>query len=778
MNVLARNVPSLAARDIARAARDVFGLDGAVEGLESEYDQAVRLCGPGGDHLLKIAGAGRSRDAIELQVDALAHIARTDPSLAVPRIVPTVAGARYGSVTGPDGSTHLVQAFGWLPGTAAADGPQTALLRRSAGATCARLDRALRGFFHPAARREVAWDLRRVAEIAADTSPIESCETRTLVDEVVARLRADVLPGLDELPSQVIHHDANRHNLLVGPDDPGRVSAVIDFGDAMHAPRVMELAIACASLASGAGDPLRGIQEVAAGYDEVLTLEADEIDVLGELILGRLACAVAIAAARAAGAPGEPAYRDAPGAGGTPLLLATLAAAGPDRLRQLLRTACGFPQVPHRDTSPADRRADGEDLMVRRRRVLGARLSLSYPDRPLRVSRAEGVWLYDEAGRPHLDAYNNVPHVGHCHPHVVNAIARQTRCLATNARYLYPILVDYAERLVRLSGQGLNACFFVNSGSEANDVAWQMAKLATGREGALVMEDAYHGITLGSRLLSQRGPADRVASHVETVLAPDPYRGPFRAGTADLAARYASDVDRALGALGERGHAPAALIVDTGFCSNGIPAVPEGYLARACARTRARGGLVIADEVQMGLGRGGRHLWGYEAHGVVPDLVTLGKSVGNGFPLGVVIGRKEIVDQLAAFSTFGGNPVACAAGMATLDVVERDGLAEHAHVTGEHLRDGLRALARCHPAIGDVRGRGLMTGVELVDDPDARTPATDLARDVVQRMRDGGVLIGRTGHDKNVLKIRPPLVFTRDQADTVVEALGEALAAT
>jgi 4-aminobutyrate aminotransferase-like enzyme len=526
------------------------------------------------------------------------------------------------------------------------------------------------------------------------------------------------------------------------------------------------------------GDMVEPMCELVAGYDQVLPLEEQEIDLLYDLVLARCALTTVIIAWRNSN-PEGPGYLEPLGRIAHKALEALLTL-GRDKMRASLRGACRFPPY---CPKPGEEVVcdDTEALVTRRRRYLGATLELSY-ERPVHVVRGEGPWLFAADGSRFLDAYNNVPQVGHAHPHVARAIARQAAALNTNTRYLYRIVVDYAERLTATMPTGLDTCLFVNSGSEANDAAYRMAKLATGNEGALVMENAYHGITDAiDGLTPYDHPCRPLRPHVRTLVAPDPYRGPYRTGEADLAARYAADGDRAIADLGNAGLEPAAFMVDSGFTSNGIPDVPESYLAQVADKVRAAGGLIIADEVQIGFARSGTHFWGFQAHGVTPDFVTLGKPIGNGYPLGAVITNREILERFEAetdfFSTFGGNPVGCAAGMAVLDVIEREGLRENARVVGDYLRERLLGLMDRHKWIGDVRAMGLLVGVELVRDRRTLEPATAETKRVLDHMRENFVLVGREGPHGNVLKIRPPLPFGREHAEMLADALGKALAA-
>jgi 4-aminobutyrate aminotransferase-like enzyme len=375
-----------------------------------------------------------------------------------------------------------------------------------------------------------------------------------------------------------------------------------------------------------------------------------------------------------------------------------------------------------------------------------------------------------------------VPQVGHCHPHVVEAIARQAATLNTNTRYLHGLVLDYAERLAASmpKGSGLEACVFVNCGSEANDVAWRMAKTWTGATGGIVMENAYHG---GTEAVAHLSPYDFtgtvLAPHIRTLEAPDLYRGRFGADDQDAARKYAADADCCITELERSGHRTACWMVDTGFMSNGLILPPEGYVRQVAAKVRAAGGLVIADEVQFGYARSGTHFWGFDVHGAVPDMVTMGKPVGNGHPLGVIVTRREILEKFQRetnyFSTFGGNPVSAAAGMAVLDVIEREKLQENARTTGVLLADGIRDLMQKHAAIGDVRGYGLRVGVEIVKDRKTKAPNRAGAKRIVNGMRRLGVLTSTDGTDYQVLKIRPPLPFRPEHVAILVNALDEAL---
>ncbi len=440
-----------------------------------------------------------------------------------------------------------------------------------------------------------------------------------------------------------------------------------------------------------------------------------------------------------------------------------------------------------RTDARAPRASDLDQLRERRARRIGKSLSVSYR-RPLHIVRGMMQYLIDVDGRRYLDAVNNVAHVGHAHPDVVRAGQDQMSVLNTNTRYLHESLLRYAERIASTLPEPLGVCFFVCSGSEANELALRMARAHTGERDVIVLKAGYHGNTSTLVEVSSYkfdGPGGSGApAWVQAVPMPDTYRGAFRRDEHDAGLKYAQAVRDAVGDIRQGGRRPSAFLCESVLSCGGQIVLPPGYLAEAYRHVRAAGGVCIADEVQVGFGRVGTHFWGFETQGVVPDIVTLGKPIGNGHPLGAVVTTSEIAASFANgmeyFNSFGGNAVSCAIGLAVLDVIERDGLQAHAQQVGTYLRAGLARLADRHALVGDVRGLGLFIGVELVRDRDSRTPATRQASYVANRMRDGGVLMSTDGPDNNVLKIKPPLVFTERDADflaaTLDRVLGEDLA--
>ena len=412
-----------------------------------------------------------------------------------------------------------------------------------------------------------------------------------------------------------------------------------------------------------------------------------------------------------------------------------------------------------------------DTLLERRHRLLGAGAPLFY-DRPLHLVRGEGVRVWDSEGRAYLDAYNNVPHVGHCHPHVVDALAEQARTLNLSTRYLDETILDYAEALTATFDDSLSRVALCCSGTEASELALRMARACTGNEGVIVTDYCYHG---NSAVVASLSTAFEVPEgrdpRVRTIHVPE--------GAEADAVEAAADVEAAIASLAEAGMRPAAIFFDTIFATEGMPAVPPGYVERAVALTRDAGGLYIADEVQPGLGRTGAAMWGHQLYDAVPDLVTLGKPLGNGHPLAGVVSRADLIDEFASramyFNTFGGNPVSCAVGRAVLEVIEQERLMENARIVGAHLHEGIVALGNKHAMIGSPRGRGLFTGVPFVESRDGETPAPAAAKAAVNGMRERGVLISRTGRHDHVLKVRPPMPFSAAAADELLAALDETL---
>jgi RpiB/LacA/LacB family sugar-phosphate isomerase len=419
------------------------------------------------------------------------------------------------------------------------------------------------------------------------------------------------------------------------------------------------------------------------------------------------------------------------------------------------------------------------ELLQRRVRLLGEKAPLFY-DEPLHLVRGEGVWLYDADGKRYMDVYNNVPSVGHCHPHVMAALTRQAQTLNTHTRYLHETIIEYGERLTATLDESLSMAYFVCTGSEANELALRIARQHTEGMGIIGTNATYHGNTAALFDLDTLFTAGvSMSPHIRTVPFPESYRPLHGLSGVALVDAYVAEVQAAIDAFAADGIKFAGLLVCPIFANEGLPDVPPGYWAKVIKIVHNAGGLLIFDEVQSGFGRTGK-MWGYESIGVVPDIITMGKPMGNGHPLAAVVSREDIVtkfqDDTMYFNTFGGNPVSCAVGMAVLDVIEQENLIKNAARVGTYLANGLRKLQEKHDLIGDVRGRGLFFGVELVLDRHTKTPAPRETNRVVNMMKERGILINKIGPHNNILKMRPLLPFSYENADQLLFTLDDTLA--
>lgn len=726
--------PEVGVETAARVAREVYGLEARITPLDGERDRNFRLEDPEGRrYVLKFIDREASDEVVLGQSAALAYLAARDPTLPVPRIIPTRSRENLARIGSGEARDVRVRLLTYLTGRPIqAFHPAGKSLLREVGRRVAQLDQALAGFFHPALHQPIVWDIRHAGALLPLVSDVHPTALRELVVESLRPLE-ELLARLASHHAQAIHGDCHGRNVLV--DESGsECTGVIDLGDMIQAPLAVEVAVALAELLTDGVADLPALAELVSGYARAQELRRLDIELLFDSMNARIALGVLIQTWRShhGGDPGTALMEASANA------LRLLLHAGKQELTRQWLEAAGV----------------SSDLLRRRHFALGSNAELSY-DRPLHLIRGEGVWLFTAGGERVLDVYNNVPHVGHAHPHVVEAISRQVALIASNTRYLDERIVEYSERLTATLPPELDSCLFVNSGSEANDIAWRMAKSHTGREGALVMKHAYHGITDAVTALSPAISA-AVPSHVEQV-APPP----------------AEDGREAIRRLAARGFGLAALMIDSAITSTGI-FDPEREWAESLTRAvREAGGLVIGDEVQFGLGRSGSHFWGFERRGYQPDIVTLGKPVGNGYPLGVVITRRDILERFQRdtgfFSTFGGNPVAAAAGLAVLEVIEKERLTRNAGSTGGYFMSRLRALAGSSDRLLEVRGSGLMIGVEVGD--------RSMAKSLVNGLRERGVLIGSEGPLGNVLKLRPPLPFRPEHADIVIDALSATLSA-
>jgi 4-aminobutyrate aminotransferase-like enzyme/Ser/Thr protein kinase RdoA (MazF antagonist) len=738
--------PNFSIEDINKIAKKLYRLTGTISPLGSERDQNFQISTPTGERfVIKIANSSEDPAIIDMQLKALEHITKVDPGLPVPRVKLSQNGLAIEVIEGEDGRKHPVRAVTYLPGVHPKDDYVSNTLFRQMGVCLARMTRALSGFFHAIANYELLWDLKHTSKLRAYLDYIKAEDHQELVVYFQDRFERTVLPQIPKLRAQIVHNDLVPDNILVSENDPNQIVGIIDFGDLTHTLLIIDLATTIAATLRDTVDSVSVATQIIAGYNDIIPLEKAELRLLFDLIGARLTMLNVIASWRVTIHPDNRDYIMG-GVDQTWRILKMWRDQDPEEVTKKFFRICGLWE---HFSKPAQKRSGTHQSLLERRKVLLGPCAYLFYKKPLHLVRGEGVWLYDNEDNRYLDAYNNVPQVGHCHPHI-----------------------ELAERITKRLPEPLSVCAFVCTGSEANELAWRMAQLVSGNTGALITNYSYHGSTGATVQFSPESlPEGKLPPHVQTFFAP----------TSDSTWREPdSGIRNAITSMNESGHQPAMLILDTSFVSDGIFTSPKNYLKTLFAETRAAGGLCVADEVQGGFGRFGTHFWGFEFDDVIPDIVTMGKPMGNGHPLAAVVTRPEIAvalaDQTGYFNTFGGNPVSCAAGLAVLDVIEKEGLQQNANEVGQYLKEGLGELQKSYPQLGQVHGSGLLLGLDI-NTPKGK-PDPEIADKIMNHMRQNGILVGTTGQKSSVLKIRPPLVFEKEHADILLAALKKALEET
>lgn len=756
--------------EIAALCRDEYGFAARVSSLPGENDNFLIELEDSQRYVFKLTSQDLSSEEFKMEQRIIEHLLASDLQLDLPGLVPTRSQALEARYQTDDGKRLCGRMLTFVPGTAwgEAGKPKRAQFLHL-GEMLAKLNLALNDFDHPAARRTHRWDLTRAGQHRATIELVRDAQQRRLVEGMFHLYAASAYPRLQALPHCVIHADANDENVLV---KSGRVTGLLDFGDCLYNPAVSELAIAMAYAMLEQPKPLRAGAEIVRGYHQIRPLHEEEIEVLFPLICGRLCTSVLIAAERRLIDPHQSRWfvTEAP------------AWALLERLSVIDPVDAGLRLSAKIDIKPIkDQGASPEALLDERKRYISPALSIAYRESH-KMIRGEAQYLFDRRGRPFLDLVNNVFHVGHCHPRVVSAGQQQMAQLNTNTRYLYDALTEYAARLCETLPKSLNTCFFLNSGSEANELAIRLAMSHTGRQDFLVVENAYHGHT--ARLIAMspykfmgKGGSGEAESWVHVVPMPDGYRGKFRGEGREVGVAYGDVVGNVIA----QAKSPiAGFLVEPLLSCGGQIVPPPGYLEAAFHHVRQAGGVCIADEVQVGFGRAGSHFWAFELQDVEPDVVVMGKPIGNGHPMAAVVTTAEIADSfdtgMEFFSTFGGNPVSCAIGLAVLDVIRDEELQRHALTLGERFLNGMHRLMAKHTLIGDVRGVGLFLGMELVRDRLSLEPATEEADALVQRLNGRGLLLSTDGPFQNVIKIKPPMVLNTDDVDMAMRIIDDELA--
>lgn len=720
-------------------------------------------------YILKVSNESHSFPFLEAQAAIMRHLSQSDISDYFQHFCRNKRGEELTYII-IDSKTYHIRILNFLEGIFWVDEKnKNSELHYNLGSFLGGMDAVLADFSHPAMHRNYTWDISRASEAGDNLKYILNHERRRIAGYFLLQFDTEVLPQLHRLRHAYIHNDANDYNVLVKGN---QISGLIDFGDMVYTALINNLAIACVYAVLDEEDPLGVAAKIVEGYHNSYALTEQELDLLYYLIAGRLCISVTQSAYNASldsnnehhFVTEKPAWD----------LLYKWIKVNPIKAQDVFRKACGFDGLINND--------DYSELLEIRKQKIGRNLSIGYKDK-LKIVKGALQYLYDDKGRTFVDCVNNPSHVGHCHPVVVRKMQHQIATLNTNTRYLNDAITDYAEKLTATLPEKLSVCYFVNSGSEANDLAIRMSRHFTKQKDIIVLDHAYHGTSTVAMEMSpykfdSKGGSGQMP-WIHKAINPDLYRGPYKYGDAEAGEKYAADVQRIIENLNKENKAPAVFICETLLGVGGQIPLPENYLKTVYEYVRAAGGVCIADEVQVGFGRIGDHFWGFELQNVVPDIVVLGKPIGNGHPLAAVIVTEEIAEAfnngLEYFNTFGGNPVSMATGLAVLEVIEQEEMQQHALETGNYLMNGLKELMNKYPIISDVRGHGLFIGAEMVKDRITMEPAIPEVDIVVEKLKAKGYLLSTDGPLHNVLKIKPPMPFNKQNADEMVELLDIAL---
>jgi 4-aminobutyrate aminotransferase-like enzyme/Ser/Thr protein kinase RdoA (MazF antagonist) len=683
---------------------------------------------------------------------------QSEASKQFPKPIPFSSGELI-KVLDINGKKCICRMLSFLEGTFIGNTPASEQLMQSLGEFLAKLDLKLQGLNNHVYRgRQWEWDLQYFCLNKKYIEAIPDAHNRNIVYYFFKQFEEKLAPVLPELRKQVIHNDANEWNLLVKDET---ISGIIDFGDLAYSHLINEVAIAITYACYDKDAPLEWAPILLKSYHRINPIEEKEIKILYYLIAARLCTSVCNSAYSKQIDP-DNSYATGSEEKAWQMLHKWLRI-NPIKAENTFRKALGLPEL---------QRPPVSEYISKRHKHISPILSLSY-DKPIAMEQSAFQYMYDSYGNTFLDAYNNIPHVGHSHPKVVEAGQYQMAKLNTNTRYLYDLLPKYAEQLLSKFPNSLNRVFFVNSGSAASDLAIRLANTHTKSKTMMVMEHGYHGNTQISIDISDykfnnpKGEGQK--QHIIKTAIPDTYNGKYKDKNAGQ--RYAED---AIKQINKSDQTIAAFISEPVVGCGGQVPLADGYLEAIYPAIRAQGGLCISDEVQTGFGRLGDYFWGFEKHDVTPDIVILGKPIANGHPMGAVVTTQEVANSFSKgvefFSSFGGNPVSCAIALAVLEVIEEEKLKENAKHVGDYYKSLFLSLQKKHNCIGDVRGSGLFLGIEIIN-ATTKIPDTKLAHHIKNELRQKHILISTDGPYDSVLKSKPPLCFTKGNALEVVEAI-------
>ena len=748
-----------------------YNLQCDVYPLDSYIDRNYRLTSSDGrQYIFKISTETDSPEFLQDQNNILFTLTNTlGPERQFPHVIPTVDKKEIIQFERSGENPLNARLLSYVEGQFLGDVEYSSEILFDLGTFLGEMDQILQEITSPHIRcRNFLWDLQNFSDIEEFISLLKDVELRRLVRYFLMQFRESVKPVLRKLKKQTIHNDANIWNLLIHNE---RISGIIDFGDMVSSYAINELAIAITYAIMDKNDPVDCAVEIIRGYHSSLPLKEEEIQLLYYLIAARLSTSICMSTHSEIEDPSneyitiskKPAIE----------LLNRWIGISPVYANNKFREACGYPMKSE---------VDHTILLTKRSAFISSSLSLSY-DEPIRMVKAAFQYMYDDKGNTYLDCVNNICHVGHCHPCVVEAGRKQMTDLNTNTRYIYENLNQYAEKLCSTLPEKLNKVFFLNSGSDASDLALRLARTHTNRENIIVIDHAYHGNTRSAIEVSPykydgKGGSGPVPSTHKTLI-PDTFRGVFRKDDPVAGQKYALEVDKIIQSLNQKGESIAGFICESIVGCGGQVMLPKGYLPEVYRKVREAGGICLVDEVQVGFGRVGSKFWGFELYDVVPDIVIMGKPMGNGHPLAAVVTTEQIAQSfengMEFFSSFGGNPVSCAIGEAVLDVISEEKLQENAKETGDLIFSGLLDLKQKYPLIGDVRGSGLFLGIEFVSDFKTLKPADTETKIIVEEMKKRRILLSIDGPYHNVIKFKPPMVFSRENSIQLLENLEEVL---
>ncbi len=721
-------------------------------------------------YILKVATDEHGIHFLDAQVQIVNHLSKSRVSDKFQHYLLNSDGSEI-TILVLDGANYYVRILSFLEGMFWVDAKNhNDELLLALGNFLGEMDSSLKNFSHPAMHRHYEWDIANSLDAEVNLPYIKDHEKRRIAAYFLMQFRKEVQPLQHVLRKAYIHNDANDYNVLV---QDNKVAGLIDFGDMVFTNLINNLAVACTYAMFRQRNVLHAAATVVKGYHEKYPLTEQEVSVLYYLIAGRL-CISVTRSAHNASLDSENAHHFITEKNAWELLF-KLMEINPVKAEDCFRLACVF-------SSTINAADDYIVLEQKRNAHVGRNLSISYK-KHLKIVKGALQYLYDDKGNTFVDCVNNVSHVGHCHPTVVKAMQKQIATLNTNTRYLNDNIVEYAKKLTATLPQKLSVCYFTNSGSEANDLAIRMSRHFTKQQDVIVLDNAYHGtsttaIEMSPYKFDGKGGFEK-KPYIHKAMNPDLYRGYYGYEDSDAGKKYAADVQRIITCLKNEDKSPAAFICETLLGVGGQIPLPVGYLKEVYKYVKAAGAVCIADEVQVGFGRVGTAFWGFELQDVVPDIVVMGKPIGNGHPLAAVVVTEEIANAfnngMEYFNTFGGNPVSMATGLAVLEVIHDEALQKNALEVGNHLLAGLKKLMKKHSLIGDVRGHGLFIGAEFVTDRITKEPAVEVIDIVVEKMKDRGFLLSTDGPLHNVLKIKPPIVFSKKNADELLTNLDEVL---